>query len=92
MFLDRRTAYLEDTKNGEARTVPLSTAAVQIVKQLPRDDEYVFPITASSLKQGFERAVKRAGIADFRFHDLRHEATSRLFEKARGWISSASVS
>jgi integrase len=79
--LERRTAHLEDTKNGGARTVPLSTTAVETVKQLPRDEEYVFPITASGLKQGFERAVKRAGITDFRFHDLRHEATSRLFEK-----------
>ena len=63
--LEKQTAHLEDTKNGEARAVPLSSAAVEIVKQLPPDGEYVFPITASSLKQGFERAVKRAGITDF---------------------------
>ncbi|MHB1580757.1 MAG: site-specific integrase [Acidithiobacillus sp.] len=38
-------------------------------------------IRADSITQAFDRARKRAGIEDLRFHDLRHEATSRLFEK-----------
>ena len=34
-----------------------------------------------SVTQAFERAVERAGVADVRLHDLRHEATSRLAER-----------
>ncbi len=33
------------------------------------------------ITQAFDRACRRAGIENLRFHDLRHEATSRLFEK-----------
>ena len=40
----------------------------------------VFGIRADRVSQAFERACKRAGIDGLRFHDLRHEATSRLFE------------
>jgi integrase len=43
--------------------------------------DQVFPITAIALKQAWKRLVKRAGIDGLRFHDLRHEAISRLFEK-----------
>ena len=41
----------------------------------------VFPITAIAFKQAWERLVRRAGIDGLRFHDLRHEAISRFFEK-----------
>lgn len=90
--LQRRTAYLPDTKNGEARTVPLSSRAIAILSDLPRSiDGRVFPITANALKIAFERAVRRAGIEDFHFHDLRHEATSRLAERLPNLIELASV-
>jgi integrase len=54
-------------------------------------DGRVFPITANALKLAFERAVKRAGIEDLHFHDLRHEATSRLAEKLPNVIELAAV-
>jgi integrase len=41
----------------------------------------VFPTTADAVKKFFERARDRAGIKDFRFHDLRHEAATRLSER-----------
>ena len=41
----------------------------------------MFPIHYEALKSAWRRACDRAGIIDLRFHDLRHEATSRLFEK-----------
>ncbi len=78
-------ATLPDTKTGDARRVPLSTAAVAAIAQLPRHikDGRVFWTwrRSDSLQNAWRRAVKSAGIVDFRFHDLRHEATSRLFEK-----------
>ncbi|MDK9720697.1 MAG: site-specific integrase [Rhodospirillales bacterium] len=82
--LRRKVARLEDTKNGEARDVPLSPRAIQALEVLPRAlSGDVLLITAEALKQGFERARGRAELGHIRFHDLRHEATSRLFE--RGW-------
>lgn len=80
--LRQRVAHLSDTKNGTSRDVPLSTAAVAILKKLPRQiSGRVFPVTPTVITEGFERACKRAEIEDLRFHDLRHEATSRLAEK-----------
>lgn len=72
--LKRQTAHLPDTKNGDPRTVPLSTRAVAILTELPLpeiDDEgrdaaeplrtgAVFPTTALALRKGFARAIERA--------------------------------
>ena len=80
--LKRRTAHLPKTKNGAARTVPLSGRAVAVLDALPRSlDGRVFGTTYEGIHQAFVRACKRALIDDLRFHDLRHEATSRLFER-----------
>lgn len=74
-------AFLPQTKNGEPRTVPLSPIAVRILKELRCSrDPRVFPTTYEAIHLAFHRACRRANIVDFRFHDLRHEATSRLFE------------
>lgn len=99
--LAERVALLKDTKNGEKREVPLSSAAIKAlsggdgngnVTKIRRGK--VFKTTASAVKQCFRRAVIRARNAyeadfddtdrdnavliDLTFHDLRHEATSRL--------------
>jgi integrase len=81
--LQKRTAHLPTTKNGEARTVPLSSRAIRVLSDLPHNpnDPRVFGTTYEGIHQSFVRACKRAGIEDLRFHDLRHEATSRFFEK-----------
>ena len=42
------------------------------------DDERAFPVSVEALKQAFERAVKRAGIANLTFHDLRHDALTQM--------------
>lgn len=64
------------------RYVPLSRKACGIFTSLPRSmDGRTFPTSQNAIKLAFNRARERAGMADFRFHDLRHEATSRLFEK-----------
>ena len=74
-------AMLDDTKNGEPREVPLSNRASEILNSLARTDEQIFPITDNSVRLAWPRLTKRAGLVDFRFHDLRHEAISRLFER-----------
>ena len=91
--LNRRIAHLPDTKNGESRTVPLSTAAVKVLRALPRSlHGQVFPgLTTEAVKRAYIRATRRAGIEDLRFHDLRHEATTRLFEKGLNIMEVASI-
>lgn len=78
----RKFVFLHDTKNGEARAVPLSPMALEILKNLPRSiTGNIFPIQRMTLLHAFQGALKRAKIADFRFHDLRHEGLSRLAER-----------
>jgi integrase len=109
--LEKRTAFLPDTKNGEARTVPLSTAALEILRSVgPTIHGNVFPITMETFKQAYTRAVARARdqyvkecthdgkrpdhpkfMVDLHFHDLRHEAASRLFEVGLNVMEVASI-
>ncbi|MHB1668821.1 tyrosine-type recombinase/integrase [Thiomonas sp.] len=109
--LSRRTAHLTDTKNGESRTVALSSEAIAALQALPRRiDGRVFHWAApDSFNKTWSRLVERsqtsyladciaqgtkpdpAFLADLRFHDLRHEATSRLFEKGLGVMEVASM-
>jgi len=77
---EQRSALLPDTKNGRSRKVPLSSAAIQILNELPRCGEKMFPLTANAFKLGWQRIIERSGIEDLHFHDLRHEATSFLAE------------
>ena len=89
--LEKRTAFLPKTKNGEARAVPLSEKAVSILRALPIQSDRVFDTTAYAIRMAFGRAVKRAEIENFRFHDLRHEATSRFFEKGLNVVEVSSI-
>lgn len=86
-------ALLHDSKNGEAGSVPLSRSAVRILKERIRGvgTATVFQINQRELRKAWESARKSAGISDIRFHDLRHEATSRLFEKGLNVMEAASV-
>lgn len=83
--LVRCVAHLPLTKNGDSRDIPLSRRAVATLKGLlaakGRDPERVFPVTGNSIRLAFEHLRVRARMDDFRFHDLRHEGVSRLFEK-----------
>jgi integrase len=91
--LKKQTAFLKLTKNGESRTVPLSSDAVRILENLPRSIEgRVFPVNAPAVAAAFIKARKRAGIVDFRFHDLRHMAITRMAEKLPNLIELSAVS
>lgn len=88
-----KVAYLEDTKNGERRSVPLSNRARELLASLPkRIDGRVFSLAPHSISQYFIRARKEAGVVDLRLHDLRHEATSRLFEMGLSVMEAAAIS
>ncbi|WP_375592217.1 tyrosine-type recombinase/integrase [Chitiniphilus eburneus] len=105
--LPRRTIFLDRTKNGAKRQVPLSSVALAAIDRYlaqvragernmggwDHDGDRLFPwwsgdqarperkrVTAL-LSAEFARIAAAAGCADYRFHDLRHEATSRIYER-----------
>jgi integrase len=94
--LQQRTLHLPKTKNGEARTIPLSRAACEALRGLPaRLDGYLlgWPGTvADDLTHGFRGLCAALGIEGLRFHDLRHEAVSRLFERGFSVAEVAAIS
>ena len=90
--LGRRSIFLEKTKNGLPRTVPLSPKALEVLQGMEQAEAGpVFTLAASSVSQAFQRAVERAGLRTVRFHDLRHEGTSRLFERGLNVIEVARI-
>lgn len=83
VHITRRHIMLHDTKNGESRAALLTSAAVAILESLPRSLKggRVIPQDRMTLYCAFKRAAERAGISDYRWHDLRREAISRLSER-----------
>jgi integrase len=69
------------TKNRKPRLVPLTLRALRILKTQPRTSEFVFDTNPNTIKMAFKRARERAASFNLRFHDLRHEGTSILFEQ-----------
>ncbi len=84
---DHATAFLPKTKNGFARTVPLSSMAVKILKCLEsaksEGDPSVFQLKSASHDVIFRKMKDLAGLGneDLHFHDTRREACSRLAKK-----------
>jgi Phage integrase family len=70
----------------------LPPEALAIVKSMPRAKPEIFPYSTDAISAGFTRACKILGIEDLRFHDLRHEGISRLFEMGRTIPQVAAVS
>ena len=100
--LEKRTIYLPDTKNGSPRTVPLSTRALNAIQMQPRSiDGRLFSAKTGSIRSSFLIALLKAQatqpeskvfLRGLRFHDLRHEAVTRLFEKGLNPIEVGMVS
>ena len=87
--IDLKNGYIhiETSKNKERRDVPINASLLNLFKRMFTerriDTDYVFvnPLTGTRLtdiKRSFHTALKKAGIKDFRFHDLRHTFASHL--------------
>lgn len=78
---------LRKRKNkGVPDVLPLSPRAIEILRSLPRSiDGRVLATTQNAVVMAWRKALKRLHIADLRWHDLRHEAASRLAEHEAGF-------
>ncbi|WP_312283574.1 site-specific integrase [Candidatus Igneacidithiobacillus taiwanensis] len=83
--LNRATLTLEETKNGSRRTLHLSAPVLELLKERAKvrrlDTDLLFPSKANprkpvDLRQPWEAALKKVGIQDFHWHDLRHTFAS----------------
>ena len=89
---DQRTAHLPITKNGWPRTIPLSSRAIEEIKNIPAHiSKRIFPISETAIRGQWRRMLKRTGIKNLRLHDLRHEATTRFFELGFNVIEVATI-
>jgi len=75
--LNSQTLIIPHTKNGHKRKIPLTKRALYILN----NTELPFPYTPNAIKLAWNRLKKKGNIKNLHFHDLRHEAISRFFEK-----------
>lgn len=103
--LKNKTIFLPDTKNGTSRIVPLSNKTLEVLNEAinfpirhsdtellffgePRKEGIRKPY---NIKAAWGKALKEANISDLRFHDLRHEATSRFVEAGLSDVQVSSI-
>ena len=94
---------IPSTKTDTPRTIPLSTDAVTVLREqlraserqsegvIPLHETTVFDYSPRGLSGEFLKRCRRNGIENLHFHDLRHEATSRLFEKGLNPVEVATI-
>jgi integrase len=70
-------------KKGNDVWCHLTDEALAIILSMPQDGELIFPFKAESVGTAWQRHRDRVSIADLRFHDLRHEGITRLFEMGK---------
>ena len=95
----RQTLLIPLTKTDTPRTIPLSSRAIAALREQLRGSENVIPIeettlfsyTARGLSGAFLRLCRRHKLKNLHFHDLRHEATSRFFEKGLNPVEVATI-
>ncbi len=84
--IEHKTITVRDRKDprkkqGNHMLVPLLGESFDIAMRQPKNSEFIFPYNSRSVTAGFQRVRNSLGIEDLRYHDLRREGASRLFEK-----------
>lgn len=75
--------HLPMTKNGDARDVPLTKKARELLKLIPLDNDKLVPQSENAFRLMWERTKTKVGLADIHFHDTRHEAITRLVNQQK---------
>jgi len=95
--LDRQTAYVETTKNGLPKVMPLiDEVVVELSRFIGQESELIFNSKIKTNKpyefyKLWKKALKFAEIEDFRFHDLRHSCASYLAQSGASLLEIADV-
>lgn len=100
--LERSKIVVNDSKNGDRRSLPLTGLALELMKtrklELPDTTGLVFPSQKVQkpqkpidIRSAWETAVKKANLKDFKFHDLRHSAASYLAMNGASLVEIAEV-
>ncbi|MHB9435694.1 MULTISPECIES: site-specific integrase [unclassified Mesorhizobium] len=81
---ERLSLVIPESKSGYSRVIPLTPRAIAILKAVRSEDakpaDFAFPVTPVAMRLQWDRLTARAKVDGLNFHDLRHEAISRLFE------------
>jgi len=89
---DKNTLYIDETKTDSPRTIPLSKVAMEVLRKEVRNiDGFIWNIQPDSITKAFKLICNKVEIENLRFHDLRHEATSRFFEKGFNIMEVSSI-
>ncbi|NBP01443.1 MAG: hypothetical protein EBU90_15145 [Proteobacteria bacterium] len=83
---EKQTGMVRDAKHprekkGNHKRFKYEKSAWKIAQRQPRESEFIFPYESESISTIFHLACKSAGVTGLRFHDLRHAAATRLFNK-----------
>lgn len=76
-----KNILIHDSKSHSSRIIPMNETVVQALKSITKDGEYIFTWDGNKIgdiKRAFKNTLNRAGIEDFRFHDLRHTFAPHL--------------
>ena len=91
--LKNRTIFLHRSKTGHRRQVPISSVLLAKLEAYDLTGEWLFPdwwqggdlkqrtLVGHRLTHRFARVFEKAECPAFRFHDLRHDATSSIYER-----------
>jgi len=79
----RKTVTVVRSKNGEKRTIPMSNLVQDVLRKVKVRDisGKIFPVAVRSLRAAYDKALSKAEIDDFTFHDLRHSFATRLVQR-----------
>ena len=88
--------FIEDSKSGKSRKIPMNVAAFEALHDLPKKFEYVFfnektKSHVKDIKTGFKAACRRAEIKGLRLHDLRHTAASKMIEAGADLVTVSKI-